>query len=166
MNVCYLLGKVEEKPMKLAVKQEKPSQYLKPQKTLSTVSRMVPKIQNALQRHNNGTTTTRTINNTKRKNVTFERSNMMYTATDKYLSTWEYHHQSSHPHFNLPPPHYRVKLMEDDEGWTPDVSNLAKIFHSGTPRFDLLFQKVDNKFSLSSEYLYVSIFKGYFGHIL
>lgn len=104
--------------------------------------------------------TTAAIKFTKRKNVTLERSYTVNTETYKDLSsTWEYYHELSHPYFNSLPPHYsRVKLVASEAPYVHKPSNLAKVFHTATPRVDLFFQKVDNRFSLSSEYLYVSTY--------
>lgn len=152
--IYHLLAKFGKSPMKPAVKQDKPDQYLNPQKAHSAVSEIVPKIQTVLQRCNNGTA--RPLKITKPKNVTFKRTNMVYRTMENDFTTWQYYHQSSHPHFNLPPPHYsRVKLVSDT-AYNHNPPNLAKLFHNA-PRYDLFFQKVDNKVSMSSEYLYVSI---------
>lgn len=155
INVYHLLAKVKETSTKLGMKQKKP-EYLTPHNSNSTVTQMVPKKQKVPQRHNNGTT--RAINVKKTKKVTLKRSHKVYTATDKDFSTWEYYHQLSHPHFNLPTTHYpRVKLT-DENVFVHDPPNLAIIFHSATPRYDLFFQKVDNKITTSTEYVYVSMY--------
>lgn len=150
------IAKVGETSMKLAVKQEKLNQY--PQKARSTASHMVSKIRKVTQGHYDEMTT-EAIKFTKRKNVTLEKSYTVNTTThDDLSSTWEYYHDWSHPHFNLPPPHYsRAKLVGMESPYIYQPSLVAKVFHSFTPRVDLFFQHVDNKPSLSSEYLYVSI---------
>lgn len=156
MIVYHLLAKVEEKPMKLAVKQEKRNQYLTSQKTHFNVSQMPPNMQKVPQGHCNGTT--RTINVSKTENFTHERANTVDTETDKDLNrTWEYYNQTSHSHFNVSPPHYSRMKLADDSEYTPEVPALAKVFHHGTPRFDIFFLKVDNKITLTPEYFYVSM---------
>lgn len=158
MNVYCLLAKVEEKPTKIAVKQKTPDHYSNLLKDHATVLHMIPKTQKILQIHFNGSTT-RAIKVTKTKNVSFKWSNMTDTSIDKDLNyTWDYYYQLPHPHFNFSPPYYsRVKLVADDIAYTPKVRGLAKVFHYGTPRVDLIFQKVDSRISNSPEYIYVSI---------
>lgn len=161
MIAYYLLAGVKEKPTKVLGKQEK---YLKMHRT--TKSRMVPKTQEIV----NGPygDATRTIRVTKAKNVeTLNWLNMTEPATEKdFSSTWEYHpmmHSGvNYSHYNA-----RMKSVDDDDriGYKHDPSFVAKLMHSATPRVDLFFQRVDNQFSFSSEYQYVSMhIYGYLKH--
>ncbi|XP_026324952.1 uncharacterized protein LOC113233931 [Hyposmocoma kahamanoa] len=146
---------VEGKQTKFRVKQGKSDQYSNLQKTRTTLTHMIPKKEKILQGRYNDT---RTINVTKSENVTLKWTNMTDVVAEKDLnSTWD-HHQLPHPQFNLPPYYSPVKLMASEDPFIPKPPVLAKIFHSGTPRFDLFFQKVDNKISFSSEYIYSIIF--------
>lgn len=154
MNFHCLLANVEGKQTKFRVKQGKSDEYSNLQKTRTTLTYMIPKKEKILQGRYNDT---RTINVTKSENVTLNWRNMTDVVTENdFNSTWD-HHQLPHPQFNLPPYYSPVKLMADEDPFVPRPPLIAKIFHSGTPRFDLFFQKVDNKISFSSEYVYVSM---------
>lgn len=89
---------------------------------------------------------------------TVEMATKLDPYTNKYYNTLEHYRQISFPQYNISPPLYSRMKLTEEEVFVPNVPILSNIIHSNTPRYDLFFQPVDNRISLSSEYIYVSIF--------
>lgn len=149
MNVYCLLAKVEETPTEIGVKQEMPDEHADLLKAKATN----PKAQIALQDQNNDT---RALKGTKIKKLTFTGPNM---TDEEFNNTWDYYYRSFNPQINLFHSNKsRMKLVGDESPYIPQAPTLAKLIHLAIPRFDLFFQKVDNRISYSNEYIYVSIY--------
>lgn len=151
MYVYFLLAKFEEIPTRIAIKQkmlDEPADLLQPQETNPKAQIILPDLYNS----------TKALKGTKTKNVTFNWSNM--TEEEYNNNTWDYYYRSFDPQLNFSSSNYsRVKLLKGDESpYIPKAPIIAKVFHLATPRLDVFFQKVDNRVTDSTEYVYVSIY--------
>lgn len=144
------LSKIQEK---IAVERKKHDQNLNPQKEPSTA--WSHSQHQELITHNEKVTV-RTRNITKK--ATSKRKNTVDMATDMDFNYTLVHYDQIRFGDVTPLAYSPVKLTNED-AFIPDTPYIASIFHTYTPRYDFFLQPVDRRFSTSSVYLYVSIFR-------